>query len=178
MRNLRAWFLRLGGLFRPERPDREFSQEIESHLQMHIDDNLRSGMTPEEARRSALMRLGGIAQAEENYRDRRGIPVLETLAQDLRFAVRMLLKDPGFTVVAVLILALGVGANTAMFSVVHAVLLKPLPYSDPDRIVTLASFWKADAGKGQVSAPDYYDWRDQSSAFEAMAYYGSWDTSV
>lgn len=178
MRNLRAWFLRLGGLFRPERSDREFSQEIESHLQMHIDDNLRSGMTPEEARRSALMRLGGIAQAEENYRDRRGIPVLETLAQDLRFAFRMLLKNPGFTVVAVLVLALGIGANTAMFSVVHAVLLKPLAYPEPDRIVTLATFWKATAHQGQVSGPDYHDWRHQSDAFESMASYNHWDTSV
>jgi putative ABC transport system permease protein len=178
MRRLRAWLVRLGGLFSKEQSDRAFADEVESHLQMHIDDNVHSGMTAEEARRSALIKLGGVTQTKQLYGERRGIPAVETLLQDLRFAVRMLLKDPGFTVVAVLILALGVGANTAMFSVVHAVLLKPLAYSDPDRIVTLASFWKADAGKGQVSAPDYYDWRDQSSAFEAMAYYASWDTSV
>jgi predicted permease len=178
MRRLRAWFVRLGGLFNKERCDRAFAAEMESHLQMHIDDNLRSGMTASEARRHALIKLGGIAQTREIYGERRGIPAVETLLQDLRFAVRMLLKNPGFTVVAVLILALGIGANTAMFSVVRAVLLKPLAYSDPDRIVTLASFWKADSGKGQVSAPDYHDWHDQSSAFEEMAYYGAWDTAV
>jgi putative ABC transport system permease protein len=182
MRRLRAWLVRLVGLiyglFNKERSDREFAAEMDSHLQMHIDDNLRSGMTADEARRHALIKLGGITQTKEIYGERRGIPAVETLVQDLRFAVRMLLKNPGFTVLAVLILGLGIGANTAMFSVVRAVLLKPLAYSDPDRIVTLASFWKADSGKGQVSAPDYHDWHDQSSAFEAMAYYGAWDTAV
>jgi predicted permease len=178
MRRLRGWFLRLSGLFYKERSDREFAQEMESHLQMHIDDNLRSGMTPEEARRHALIKLGGVAQAEQSYRDRRGIPALETFAQDLRFALRMLLKNPGFTFVAVLILALGIGANTAMFSVVQAVLLKPMAYSEPDRIVTLATFWKATAHQSQVSGPDYHDWHDQSDAFESMASYNHWDTSV
>src|ERR1700691_1269661 len=178
MRRLRGWFLRLSGLFYKERSDREFAQEMESHLQMHIDDNLRSGMTPEEARRHALIKLGGVAQAEQSYRRRRGIPALETFAQDLRFALRMLLKNPGFTFVAVLILALGIGANTAMFSVVQAVLLKPMAYSEPDRIVTLATFWKATAHQSQVSGPDYHDWHDQSDAFESMASYNHWDTSV
>ncbi|MGA2430284.1 MAG: ABC transporter permease [Candidatus Acidiferrum sp.] len=178
MRQLRAWFLRLGGFFSKKRSDREFAQEMESHLQMHIDDNLRSGMTPGEARRNALIKLGGVAQAEEKYRERRGIPALETFAQDLRFAVRMLLKNPGFTFVAILILAMGIGANTAMFSVVHAVLLKPLAYSEPDRIVTLATFWRADAHQSQVSGPDYHDWHDQSDAFESMASYNHQDTAV
>jgi putative ABC transport system permease protein len=178
MSRLRGRFLRLGGLFYKERSDREFAQEMESHLHMHIDDNLRSGMTPEQARRHALIKLGGLTQAQENYRDRRGIPALETFAQDLRFALRMLLKSPGFTFVAVMILALGIGANTAMFSVVQAVLLKPMAYSEPDRIVTLATFWKATAHQSQVSGPDYHDWHDQSDAFESMASYNHWDTSV
>jgi putative ABC transport system permease protein len=178
MRWLRAWFARLGGLFNRERSDCAFADEMESHLQMHIEDNLRCGMTADEARQSALIKLGGITQTKELYGDRRGIPAVETLLRDLRFAARMLRKNPGFTVIAVLILALGIGANTAMFSVVRTVLLKPLAYSDPDRIVTLATFWKANAGKGQVSGPDYHDWHDQSSAFEAMAYYADWDTSV
>ncbi len=178
MRQLRAWFLRLGGFFNKKRSNQEFAQEMESHLQMHVDDNLRSGMTPEEARRNALIKLGGVTQAEENYHDRHGIPALETFVQDLRFAFRMLLKNPGFTFVAMLILALGIGANTAMFSVIHAVLLKPLAYSEPDRIVTLATFWKADAHQSQVSGPDYHDWHDQSDAFESMASYNHWDTSV
>ena len=106
------------------------------------------------------------------------MPVIETLLQDLRFALRMLRKNPGFTAVAVLVMSLGIGANTAMFSVVNAVLLKPLAFNDPDRIVTLSSLWKKSGHHGQVSAPDYRDWRDQSSAFEGMAYYENYDGAV
>src|SRR5712692_8522232 len=171
MKTLRAFFHRLRNLFHKEQFDRELNEELASHLQMHVEDNLRAGMSAAGARREALMKLGGVEQTKENCRERRGVPALETLLQDLRFAVRMLLKNPGFTAVAVLIMALGIGANTAMFSVVNAVLLKPLAYSEPDRIVTLASLWKADSGHGPVSAPDFHDWHDQSTAFEAMAYY-------
>ena len=97
---------------------------------------------------------------------------------DLKFALRSLLKNPGFTLLAVLVMALGIGANTAVFSVVNAVLLKPLAYSNPDRIVTLSSLWRKSGGHGQVSAPDYHDWQRQSSAFAAMAYYQNDETSV
>lgn len=102
---------------------------------------------------------------------------IETPWQDLRYAVRMLRKSPIFATIAVLVMALGVGANTAVFSVVNTVLLKPLPYFDPDRIVTLSSLWK-DGGHGPVSAPDFHDWHDQNTAFSAMAYYKSDDTAA
>jgi len=178
MKWLRGWLLRLGELFGSERRERELAAEMESHLQMHIEDNLRAGMSSEIARREALMKLGGVEQTKEIYRERRGLPLLETLFQDLRFAARMLLKNPGFTAVAVMIMALGIGANTAMFSVVNAVLLKPLAFADPDRIVTLGSLWKGSPRHGIVSAPDFHDWHDQSTAFEAMAYYQDDDVAV
>ncbi len=97
---------------------------------------------------------------------------------DLKFAIRSLFKNPGFTLLAVLVMALGIGANTAVFSVVNAVLLKPLPYSHPDRIVTLSSLWRKSGSHGTVSAPDFHDWHDQSSAFSAMAYYANDETAV
>jgi predicted permease len=137
MRQLRAWFVRLGGFFLRNRRDRELAAEIESHLQIHIEDNLRAGMTAEEARRLALIKLGGREQTKELYRDQRGLPLLETLFQDLRYGARMIRKTPGFTVVAVLTLALGIGANTAIFSLIDQVVLQWLPIKNPEQLFEL-----------------------------------------
>src|SRR6266581_576586 len=137
MKWLRGWLMRLGGIFGGERQEKELAAEMESHLQMHIEDNLRAGMSAAEARREALMKLGGVEQTKENYRERRGLPFLETFFQDLRFSARMLRKNPGFTVVVLLTLALGIGTTTAIFSVVYGVLLRPLPYSNSSRIMAV-----------------------------------------
>src|SRR6266436_3731687 len=176
MRQLRAWCLRFVALFRKEQQDRELAEELESHLQMHIEDNLRSGMNPAAARRQALLKLGGIEQAKEKYRDQRGIAALETVVQDIRFGLLMLRRNPGFTAVAVLTLVLGIGANTAIFSVVNAILLRPLPFPDPGRLMMI---WHTPPQRSfpgvarfVVSPANYLDWRSQNHAFDQIAAIG------
>ncbi len=164
MRKLRSWFVRLGGLFKRELRERELSVEMESHLQMHIDDNLRSGMTPEEARRQALIRLGGLEQTKEVYRERRGLPVLETFLQDLRFAARMLRKNPAVTTIVVLTLALGVGANTAIFGLVNGLLLQRLPVPSAEQIVALViQTGSSSLGALGFSYPQFVEFREQTA---------------
>lgn len=137
MKRIRGWLFRLGGLFSKARREREFAAELESHLQMHIEDNLRAGMTLEEARRQGLIKLGGVEQTKERYRDRRGIPVLEALVQDLTYGVRQLRHRTGLTAVVVLSLALGIGANTAIFSLMDAVMIRMLPVKNPGQLQLL-----------------------------------------
>jgi predicted permease len=145
VRQLRGYLLRFFGLFLRARREREFDEELESHLAMHIEDNLRAGMSPEEARRVALSKLGGVTLTKELRREQGGLPMLETLLQDLRFGLRMLRKDKGFTAIALLSLALGIGANTAIFSIIDAALIKTLPVKNPERLV---SFERGDVPPG------------------------------
>ena len=169
-KSLRSWFQRLGGHFHRRKRDAEFSSELESHLQFHIADNLRAGMTPEAARRDALMKLGGVEQTKETYRDRRGMPVLEALLQNLRLGVRMLLKSPGSTGAVVIALALGIGASTAMFTVVRSVLLRPLPFKDPERLIRLYEH-EDKFPYNNVTAGIFAAWKSQSHSFSDLAIY-------
>jgi predicted permease len=174
--------LRFRSLFRRAKVNQELDTEFRFHLDQLTEEHMACGMAPAEARRAALRGMGGISQLQEECRDMRGVNYLEDLRRDIRYAARNLRRSPGFAILSVLILSLGIGANTAVFSVVNAVLLKPLAFRDPDRIVTL---WVAStAGQAstvlsrQASIADFQDWHDQSSSFEAMAFYASRESAV
>lgn len=137
MRRLRAWLLRLWGLRHQKLQDQQFAEEIESHLQMHIADNLRSGMDPERARREALLKLGGIETITQAYREGQTLPFVETLWQDLRYTFRQQRKNPAFAITAILVLTLGIGATVGIFAFADAALLKPLRYCEPTRLAVI-----------------------------------------
>jgi putative ABC transport system permease protein len=170
MRALRAWFRRLAGYAHAEKSDREFTQELQTHLRMHIEDNLRSGMSPEEARRAALIKLGGVEATRENVRDRRRLPLLDALSQDVRFGARMLRKNPGFAAGTILILALGIGANTLLFSAARAVFLRPLPYPDASRLMFVSRAYPGfPQGGGNFTYPASRDLAELNHSFDVFA---------
>ena len=175
MRSLRAWSRRLIGVFSSSAADRELDAELESNLQLHVDDNIRAGMSPGDARRAALIALGGLAQTKEQYRDRRGLPALESLFRDVRFGIRSLMHAPGFTLAAVVILGLGIGANSTIFTLVNAVVLRPLPFANADRIMRLWQTPPPSLFPGTSTFPlspaNFIDWETQNQVFERMAMY-------
>ncbi len=170
---LRTWFRRARGVFTRRRQDVDLADELHAHLDAHIADNVRAGLPIDDARRDALLKLGGLAQAVEACRDRRSLPFVEKTMQDLRYALRMLVKTPGFSAVAIVTLALGIGANTAVFSLVSAVLLRSLPFPEANRLVLLWDDVSAQTnGRFSLTEPtpaDYKDWKAQSRSFSGMA---------
>jgi predicted permease len=168
MRTPRAWLRRVSSLVGRNRLDRDLAQELDAHLAMHIDDNCRLGMSADEARRQALIKLGGVEQVKETYRDRRGVPVLEIALKDLRFALRLMRRSPGFSAVILATLAIGIGANTVMFSVVNTLLLRALPYHEPDRLMSVRTVNVARQQPGRTAPPDFYAYRTQNRSLEQL----------
>jgi putative ABC transport system permease protein len=169
---LRALVARLRGLFGDRRADQDLDDEIETHLRLLTERYVRQGMTAAEASRAARRQFGNITLLQEEHRGMRGIRIIDTFFQDLRYGIRMLRRNPGGAFVAVLTLALGIGANTAIFSVVNAVLLQSFPYRDPDRLVLLNQYRtvaEMDGANGEI----FLEWRDQAKAFEQIAGYSS-----
>ena len=167
---IRALASRTRAWLSPYHADQDFENELEIHLEMLTDENVRRGMAPEEAKRAARMRLGGLTQLKETNRELHGVPVVETFLQDTRYAFRMLRKSPGFTAVAVLTLALGIGANTAIFSVVYAVVLKPLPYVNSEQLFNVFEVQPQQGVTGTGwSYANFAELREQNSVFSEMA---------
>jgi len=171
MRRLRAALIRFKAfLSRDDRSSRAFDAELESHLQLHTDDNIRAGMAPDEARRQAILKLGGIDRTRQAYRDQASAPVLEHIVQDLQFALRHLVKAPGFTVTAILTMALGFGAALAIYAFVDAALVQPLPYRDPSRLVEVTER-SLQVAHANLSHPDYVDWKRQQTVFSGFDFH-------
>jgi predicted permease len=175
MKHLRRFFLRFYLLFANSKVEAELAREIGAHLALLEDEYLRQGMTPEDARLAARLAYGGVEQAKQRHRDERGFQGLGRILQDTRYTFRQLRKSPGFTVTAILMLALGIGATTAIFSIVEGVLLRPLPFPDPDRLVILGDVREgsqcASCAASSVTAPDIRNYMRDTQSFSHLGGY-------
>lgn len=169
--------LRLRSLFRRKQADQDLDDELRDHLEQNTQEHIAKGLTPEDARRQALLELGGIEKRKEECRDTRRVRWLQDFTQDLRFGVRVLRRSPSFSAVAVLTLALGIGANTAIYSIVSAVLLRPLPFRDPSKLVWM---WctRVDRDKAFASIPNFYDFRDRNTVLDGLVAFGFWNPNL
>jgi putative ABC transport system permease protein len=174
---MRTLLSRLKGLLFASRSDARLDDEVAFHLEMLAAEYRRRGMNADEARAAARREFGGVTQMKETYRERRGLPAVETFVQDARYAVRTLRRAPGFALAAIFTLALGIGANTAIFSVVDAVLLRPLPFADPERLVVLADA-DADGQPGNIGYLTLHDYRERAQSFERIAAIRSWTPTL
>src|SRR5438094_1039647 len=165
----RIFIRRLAALFRRRGLEADLDAELRSHLEMAVELNLRKGMSAEDARREALRSFGGVEQTKENYRDQRGLPMIETTLQDLRFGLRMLRRSPGFSALAILCLTLGIGANAAVFSWVEGILFRPYPaVAHQERLVAVGGTTRGEAGGNPLSWPDFLDLRRSSTLCETL----------
>ena len=165
------WFQRiqrrLQGLFQKRKLDSDMSEEMRAHIEMRTRENIEAGMSADEAHYAAMRQFGWVDNIKETCREQRGVTWLEHFIQDLRYGARMLRKNPGLTAAVIVTLMLGIGATTAIYTVVYAVLLAPLPYPEPDQLMMVWS--KVNGHNNGMSAGDFLDWKEQSTSFQQLA---------
>jgi hypothetical protein len=164
----RVFVARLRGLLFKGRVEEELDDEIRFHLEMQAEDNQRAGMNPAEARRSAMLRFGGIEPMKEDFRQQRTFAWTETVSQDISHGLRLLRRRPGFTIAATLSLALGIGLTTAIFTVLNAVALRPLPYAEADRLLWMTQVLKKNSTDEVTLTAHFLEWRRQNQTFSGL----------
>jgi hypothetical protein len=171
--SLHRVFARIRAVFRSRDLDRDLATELESHINLLTEDYIRRGAPPEEATRRARIELGGVAQLRESHRETRGLPFLETLLQDLRYTFRILGHNAGFSVFTILIVGLGIGASSTIFSVVNTLLLRPLPFRDSGLLVWISNLADDGVSEWSVQVDHFLDLRNETKSFSDLAAYGT-----